>query len=218
MLDPAFLVAASVLALTPGPGIAYVLARTVTGGRNQGLATTAGAAFGGMVHVIAAVAGLSFLIAQSAFWFSLIKYLGAAYLVHLGIRTLMASTKPIDLSKVDAPTVNAPSQQGHAPHRAAWRAWVEGVVVETLNVKTALFFLAFLPQFIVADQPVTTHLLIMGTICVGLNTLMDLIVVLSAHRLMSTGALRAARSRWMQRASGLTMVGLGAWLALARRQ
>lgn len=215
MLDPAFLFAAGVLALTPGPGIAYVLARTVTGGRTEGLSSCAGAAIGGMVHVGAAAAGLSFVIAQSAFWFSLVKYLGAAYLVYLGVRALMASRTPTDQAPAgdegEAPTANSPGARG------AWRALVDGAVVEALNVKTALFFLAFLPQFIAADRAVTPQLILMGVTCVGLNTLMDLLVVFTAHRLMANGASRAARSRWMQRASGLTLLGLGAWLALARR-
>jgi threonine/homoserine/homoserine lactone efflux protein len=91
------------------------------------------------------------------------------------------------------------------------------VVVEALNIKTALFFLAFLPQFIDPTQSVTNQLIVMGTTCVALNALMDVLVVLAAHRFMGSGASVQTRSRWMQRTSGFTMLGLGAWLALARR-
>ena len=130
----AFLLAAVVLALTPGPGIAYVVARTVAGGRSEGLASCLGTGLGGMLHVLAAALGLSLLIAQSAFAFSLVKYIGAAYLFYLGMRLLLRETRDLDVLPVSP--------------RGARRALVEGVVVEVLNVKTALFFLAFLPQFI----------------------------------------------------------------------
>src|SRR4051812_2669919 len=85
----AFLLAALVLAVTPGPGIAYVVARTVVGGRIEGFASCLGTGIGGMLHVLAAALGLSLLVAQSAVAFSLVKYLGAAYLVYLGIRLLL---------------------------------------------------------------------------------------------------------------------------------
>ena len=96
----AFLLAAAVLAITPGPGIAYVVARTVAGGRTEGLASCVGTAIGGLVHVLAAAAGLSLIIAQSATAFSVIKYLGATYLVYLGIRILRS--KPQDLAESEA--------------------------------------------------------------------------------------------------------------------
>jgi threonine/homoserine/homoserine lactone efflux protein len=91
-------------------------------------------------------------------------------------------------------------------------------VVEALNVKTALFFLAFLPQFISPQAPPAPQLVLLGCICVALNTLADIVAVMLAHRLLVSGTARAARERLMTRASGLTMVGLGAFLALARRE
>ena len=99
----AFLVAATILAITPGPGIAYVVARTVAGGRAQGLASCIGTAIGGMLHVLAAAVGLSLLVAQSALAFSLVKYLGAAYLVYLGVRMLMRKQQDAGLQTVSAP-------------------------------------------------------------------------------------------------------------------
>ena len=196
-----FLLAAVLLAITPGPGIAYVVARTAAGGRSEGLASCLGTGLGGMLHVLAAAFGLSVLIAQSAVAFTLLKYLGAAYLVYLGIR--------LWLRREPAAAVEAVTPQG------ARRALVEGIVVEALNVKTALFFLAFLPQFVDPGAALVPQLVLLGSICVALNTLVDVVAVFIAHRLLSSGAARAARARVMTRMSAATMIGLGAFLALA---
>jgi len=200
----AFLLAAVLLAITPGPGIAYVVARTAAGGRSEGLASCLGTGLGGMLHVLAAAFGLSVLIAQSAMAFTLLKYLGAAYLVYLGIR--------LWLRREPAAAVGTVAPQG------ARRALVEGIMVEALNVKTALFFLAFLPQFVDPGAALVPQLVLLGSICVALNTLVDVVAVFIAHRLLSSGAARAARARVMTRISGATMMGLGAFLALARRE
>ena len=198
-----FLVAAIVLAITPGPGMAYVVARTVAGGRKEGLASCLGTGLGGMLHVLAAALGLSLLVAQSAVAFSVVKYIGAAYLVYLGLRLLM--------QKRPSQPVDAVRAQG------VRRAFFEGIAVEALNVKTALFFLAFLPQFTSVSEPLVPQLVVLGSICVALNTLVDVAAVVGAHRLLQSQAGRSTRSRWLTRASGVTMVGLGAYLALARR-
>jgi threonine/homoserine/homoserine lactone efflux protein len=200
----AFLVAASVLAITPGPGMAYVVARTVAGGRAEGLASCFGTAVGGMLHVLAGVTGLSLVIAQSAAAFAVVKYVGALYLVYLGARLLLSGDR-------ERPIVHVAAQ---GPRRAL----LEGIVVEVLNVKTALFFLAFLPQFVVASEPVVPQLALLGTICVILNTLMDVVAVLSSARLLASSAARAARARMLRRASGTTMVVLGAYLAVSERE
>lgn len=202
--EPAFLIAALALAVTPGPGMAYVVARTVAGGRAQGLASCLGTGLGGLVHVLAAALGLSALLAQSALAFGVLKYLGAAYLAYLGLRLL--------LRRDAGTTLCAPAVQG--PRRALF----EGMVVEALNVKTALFFLAFLPQFLRSDGATFDQLLVMGGICVMLNTAADVVAVLAAHRWLQANSARASRARLLTRASGLTLLGLGAWLALARRQ
>ncbi len=200
----AFLLAAVLLAITPGPGIAYVVARTAAGGRSEGLASCLGTGLGGMLHVLAAAFGLSVLIAQSAVAFTLLKYLGAAYLVYLGIR--------LWLRREPAAAVEAVTPQG------ARRALVEGIVVEALNVKTALFFLAFLPQFVDPGAALVPQLVLLGSICVALNTFVDVVAVFAAHRLLGSGVARAARARVMTRISGTTMIGLGAFLALTRRE
>jgi threonine/homoserine/homoserine lactone efflux protein len=156
-----------------------------------------------MLHVLAAALGLSLVVAQSAAAFNLIKYLGAAYLVYLGIRLL--------LRKDQALTVEPITSQG------ARRVLLEGIIVEALNVKTALFFLAFLPQFVSPGEPVVPQLVMLGSICVALNTLVDVIAVFGADRMLKSGAARAARARLLTRVSGATLLGLGVYLALARR-
>jgi threonine/homoserine/homoserine lactone efflux protein len=200
----AFLIAAVALAVTPGPGIAYVVARTAAGGRAEGLASCFGTGLGGMLHVVAAALGLSLLVAQSALAFNLVKYLGAAYLVYLGVRMLLRRDVAAAIRPVAAQGVR--------------RALLEGVVVEALNVKTALFFLAFLPQFVSRAEPLVPQLVLLGSICVALNTIVDVLAVFAANRLLGSEAVRAARARLLTRTSGATMVGLGAYLALARRE
>ena len=200
----AFAIAAVLLAITPGPGMAYVVARTVAGGRSEGLASCLGTGLGGMLHVLAAALGLSLLVAQSAFAFNLVKYVGAAYLVYLGIRMLRSRDQALRADPV--------ASQGDG------RAFREGIAVELLNVKTALFFLAFLPQFVSAAQPLVPQLVLLGTICVVLNTLVDVVAVFAADRLLRSSAVRTGRARWMTRICGMTLLGLGAYLALARRQ
>ena len=200
----AFLVAAILLAVTPGPGIAYVVARTAAGGRSEGLASCLGTCLGGLLHVLAAAFGLSVLIAQSALAFNLLKYLGAAYLVYLGIRMWLRQ-EPTAAVATMAP-------------QGARRALVEGIVVEALNVKTALFFLAFLPQFVDPGAALVPQLVLLGSLCVALNTFVDVVAVFAAHRLLRSEAARAARARMMTRMAGVTMMGLGAFLVLARRE
>ena len=199
----AFLVAAVILALTPGPGIAYVVARTAAGGRAEGLASCVGTAAGGMLHVGAAALGLSMLLVQSAVAFLIVKYIGAAYLIFLGLRLLLAKSLA--------------AQAAAVPARGARKAVRDGALVEALNVKTALFFLAFLPQFVVPGQAVALQLVVLGTICVALNTLVDVAAVLGASRLLQSGLARRRRERVLTQASGLTMLGLGVYVAVSRR-
>jgi threonine/homoserine/homoserine lactone efflux protein len=155
-----------------------------------------------MFHVCAAALGLSLLLAQSAAAFSVVKYLGAAYLLYLGIRLLMAK---------------APAAPGAVVAGGARRALLEGILVEALNVKTALFFLAFLPQFIAGGSPPTFQLVVMGTLCVVLNTLVDVGAVLGADRLLTSGPTVRRRAGLLNKASGVTLVGLGLYVAGARR-
>ena len=129
-----FVAAALLLLITPGPAVLYIVARSVDQGARAGLVSAAGVHAGTLVHVAAAAAGVSVILAASATLFSLVKYLGAAYLIYLGIRRLL-----------DRSAVSAPGETPAIPMR---RAFVDGAVVNVLNPKTALFFLAFLPQFV----------------------------------------------------------------------
>jgi threonine/homoserine/homoserine lactone efflux protein len=203
LASPAFLIAALVLAITPGPGIAYVVARTAAGGRAEGLASCVGTGLGGMLHVCAAALGLSLLLAQSAAAFSVVKYVGAAYLVYLGVRLLVSRSAPPAQSAVVASGTR--------------RALLEGILVEALNVKTALFFLAFLPQFLVSGHPPGVQLVVMGTVCVVLNTLVDVGAVMGAARLLQSELSARRRARLLNKVSGVTLVGLGLYVATARR-
>jgi threonine/homoserine/homoserine lactone efflux protein len=200
----AFLLAATLLAITPGPGIAYVVARTVAGGRAEGVASCFGTAIGGMVHVVAAALGLSLLIAQSAFSFSIVKYLGAAYLIYLGMRMLASREQSTQLTPLQ-----------RAGMRIALR---DGMIVEALNVKTAMFFLAFIPQFVSADHALIPQFIVLGTTCVVLNTTVDLFAVVAASSFVSSGTVRAARERLLRRVSGVTMLCLGCYVAFAKRE
>jgi len=215
-----FLIAATLLAVTPGPGMAYVMARTAAGGRAEGLASCLGTAAGGLVHVAAATLGLSVLIAQSALAFGVVKYVGAAFLVYLGVRMLLRRVSPL------TPTTTATTMPT-VQFRGARRAVVEGFVVEALNVKTALFFLAFLPQFVDAGGAVALQLALLGATCVALNTLSDVVVALLTHRLLAAAHNNAHqyahhrghnRATLMTRISGVVMVALGAALAFTRRE
>lgn len=197
----AFFAAATLLAITPGPGIAYVVARTAAGGRTEGLASCAGTGLGGMIHVAAAALGLSVLLAQSATAFSVVKYIGAAYLVYLGLSLLLSKSVPS----------NAPANP-----TGVQRAFFEGILVEGLNVKTALFFLAFLPQFLVGGNSVALQLVVMGTVCVALNTLVDVVAVLAASRLLRSESSNRQRVGLLNKASGVTLVGLGLYVAVWR--
>src|SRR5712672_3800884 len=131
-----FFIAALVLAATPGPGIFYVLARTLAGGRREGILSSLGTFAGGLVHVFAAALGISAILAASAVAFHTVKYAGAAYLVWLGIRMIRARNAEMPA-------------QTEAPRGGAFR---QGILTEALNPKTALFFLSFIPQFIVAGR------------------------------------------------------------------
>jgi threonine/homoserine/homoserine lactone efflux protein len=198
----AFFAAALILAVTPGPGIAYVVARTAAGGRAEGLASCAGTGLGGMLHVGAAALGLSLLLAQSAAVFSVVKYVGAVYLVYLGVRLLLSKPAP---------------DPGQLAADGPRRALLEGILVEALNVKTALFFLAFLPQFLASGSPAALQLVVMGFLCVVLNTLVDVGAVFGAARLLESGLAGGRRARVLNTASGVTLVGLGLYVAASRR-
>jgi len=208
MVDPhrfsLFLGAAALLAIAPGPGMLYVLARTLAGGRREGVLSSLGTFVGGLVHVIAAATGLSIVLATSATAFGIVKYAGAAYLIYLGVRMIISARSEQN--------VDLPLDAGKAPRNPFW----QGIATEALNPKTAIFFLAFIPQFVSRGSGgVFWQFLLLGAISVALNTSCDLIVTFMAApigvRLRSSSVLR----RRQRTATGLTLIGLGAFVAVA---
>jgi threonine/homoserine/homoserine lactone efflux protein len=195
-----FFAAALLLAATPGPGIFYVLARSLSGGRREGILSSFGTFVGGLSHVLAAALGISAILAASTAAFHTVKYAGASYLVWLGIRMIRTRNAEMAVS-------------AEKPSQGAFR---QGILTEVLNPKTALFFLSFIPQFIAPERGhVFLQFVLLGALSVILNTAADLLVVALAvplERKLKNGA----RFRRGQRvASGVGMITLGAYVALA---
>ena len=199
-----FLAAALIIAAVPGPGIFYVAARTLSGGRKAGIASTFGTALGGLVHVIAGALGVSAIILASAELFTALKFAGALYLVWLGIRTFREGrlAMPESVSPVGAA-----------------RAFREGILVEALNPKTAAFFLAFIPQFIepTGGGHPALQFIALGLISVALNTLADVVVVMMAAAARDGLVRRPHLQQRLRQGSGLFIAGLGISQALVRR-
>lgn len=198
-----FLLAASLIALSPGPGIFYGAARTLAGGRAEGLASSVGTGIGGLVHVLSGAVGVSALVMASAEAFTILKIAGALYLVWLGIKTIRegGSLQPATMAR-----------------SGAARAFREGIVVEALNPKTAAFFLAFLPQFVdPAAGPVWLQFVVLGTISVVLNTAVDFGVVFLAARARTLATSRPLLLRRLRQGSGAMIATLGVALLFARR-
>jgi len=197
-----FLGAATLLAISPGPGMLYVLARSLAGGRREGVLSSLGTFLGGLVHVVAAATGLSIVLATSAIAFSVVKYAGAGYLIVLGVRMILSARRDTDFD----------ASPGQFQRNPFW----QGVATEVLNPKTAIFFLAFIPQFVNRSlSGAFWQFLLLGTISVILNTSADLVVILLAApigvRLRSSATLR----RRQRTATGLTLIGLGTYVAIA---
>jgi threonine/homoserine/homoserine lactone efflux protein len=191
----------------PGPSVFYIVTRSLAQGRRAGITSMMGVQVGGLVHVAAAAVGVSALIASSAEAFTVVKYAGAAYLIFLGVRKLLAGAGAGADDDAD------PEPRGQAPlNRLFWH----GVVVNVLNPKTALFFLAFLPQFIdPADGPVAPQMLVLGTMLVGLGVMSDGTYALVAARAGRRLRRAASARRLLDRLSGGVFVGLGLVAALA---
>lgn len=204
-----YFAAAVLLAVTPGPGIFYVAARALAGGRADGVASSFGTGLGGMVHVLAGSLGVSAIVLASAELFTALKLIGAVYLVWLGFRTLQSARRDVT-TVLNGGTV--------APPVGARRAFREGVLVETLNPKTAAFFLAFIPQFVDPSAGHTAlQFVVLGFVSVALNTLADLAVAYSASGIREGAAARPRLIRRLREASGAGMMALGIGLALAER-
>src|SRR3984893_6620678 len=165
-----FLTAAILLAVAPGPGMLYVLARSLAGGKREGVLSAFGTFLGGMVHVFAAALGVSIILAKSAVAFATVKYVGAAYLCFLGMRMIFDARR----EKMNAEKMPDDVKPAQNP------LW-QGVATEVINPKTALFFLSFIPQFVNrGGGHVFLQFVTLGTISVVMNTTADLIVIMVA--------------------------------------
>ena len=192
----AFGIASLALLVIPGPAVLYIINRSVADGRNVALAAVAGLEIGNFMHVIAATVGLSAVIATSATAFSAVKWIGAGYLVYIGIRTL--ATKPQAVNQLNDPMSRR-------------RAFTQGIVVNTFNPKVALFFLSFLPQFIDADRgSAALQSLVLGSTFVVLGCISDSLFAILASALRGT-LLRGKSLPFVQRyVAGSVFIALGA--------
>jgi threonine/homoserine/homoserine lactone efflux protein len=194
----AFLAASTLLAITPGPGIMYVLTRSLAGGRRAGILSALGTFAGGFAHVFTAGLGLSAILATSAIAYQVVRWAGAGYLIYLGIRMFRS----------------AENNELAGGERSRGNPFAQGIVTEVLNPKTALFFLSFIPQFVNPKiGGVLLQFVLLGTITVFLNTTADILVAMFAgpigQRLLAS---RRARKN-QRRATGAMMIGLGVYVA-----
>ena len=199
-----FISVASILVFMPGPNTLYIIARSIQQGRLAGIVSSLGVQVGTMVHIVAAALGLSALLMSSALAFNLVKYAGAAYLIYLGIKTFFTK------ERIESTTVKK---------AALSRVFYQGVVVNLLNPKTALFFFAFLPQFIdVARGAVVMQVALLGAILVFLGTLSDSIYALASGSIGNwlRGNLKFLRAQ--RYFAGSVYIGLGAATALSGAQ
>ena len=202
----AFFVTTAVFAYIPGPAMLYAAAQTMARGRFAGLMATFGIHLGCYVHVFAAAAGLSVLFHAVPTLYLAVKLIGAAYLIWLGISLFRNKAEP------DAAIPGIQSKSG-------WRAFFESITVEVLNPKTAIFFVAFLPQFIDASAsfPVWVQFVLLGTIVNLMFSSADIVCVLLASAVMTRLKNSGSAQRLMRRAGGALLVGLGVRLAFQQR-
>ena len=208
MIDHATLITYVLIVLgfvfIPGPATLLTMARAVSSGTRAGIATGAGIAAGDLIHTSMAIVGLSAIIATSALLFSIVKYAGAAFLIYLGIRAMLDKA-PIELN-------------GRAPAISAGRAFRQAVLTEVLNPKTALFFLAFLPQFVRPEHgSITVQLAILGVVFVLLGLVSTVVFAVGAGRLGSLLRRRPSVVKWQGKVVGAIYCAVGIRLALQER-
>ena len=200
-----FALAALLLNLTPGNDMLYVAARSTSQGIKAGIISSLGIMAGCMVHILAAVIGLSAIIAQSALAFNIIKYVGAAYLVYLGIRSIISRKKTFEVK-------NKMQQQSYT--RIFW----QGVITNVLNPKVALFFLAFLPQFInVESKHTALQILFLGTWFNVGGTLINILVAILFGKIGTWLSHSPRFIQWQERITGFMLIALGIKVALSKK-
>jgi threonine/homoserine/homoserine lactone efflux protein len=200
----AFVAASVVLAVTPGPGVVYIVARSLGLGRRSGLASVAGVALGNACNALGAAVGLAVLLAVSALAFTVVKWAGAAYLIYLGIATLRGSA-----------THDPTSVRDPVPARRIFR---DGFLVALLNPKTAVFFAAFLPQFMTVQADAAVQGVVLGSIFVAIAAVTDTMYALLASSAASILWRSPALRRRGRIVSGSVLIGLGIYTATAGQQ
>ena len=200
-----FIVTAAVLNLAPGPDIAFIIGQTVRGGRKAGFAALGGIWAGAFVHVLMAAAGLSAILATSATAFSIVKWAGAAYLLYLGIKALRSDGSGF-------------ISEGTSTAHSAFPIFKQGVIVALLNPKVAIFFLAFLPQFVVEGAgPVWAQLFLHGTLIIVVAAFIEPPLILAGDKLTNGLRNNPRFGLWLDRSLGAIFVTLGIRLALEQR-
>jgi len=197
-----FLSAAIAINISPGPDLIYILSKTIAQGRKIGIASSLGVCSGALVHVFAAALGLSAILATSAIAFSAVKYIGAAYLIYLGIQALRSKGSTFDMPVENGVTITA------------WKAFSQGALVDILNPKVAIFFMAFLPQFVRPELGHTSvQIMILGFIVILVAIVVESFIVLTAAQ--TTNFFRKNRhfSVWLDRILGSVLISLGLRLA-----
>jgi len=200
--------AALLLLIVPGPAVLYIVARSASQGRRAGLVSVAGIHVGTLVHVAAAAAGLSALIVTSAAAFTAVKFAGAAYLVYIGINTIR-QRRPLDVETADSAEPAA---------RSSRRIFADGVVLNILNPKTAVFFLAFVPQFVDVDAGATTgQLIALGALFIALGLVTDGAYALAGGWIGDRVRRSPRATRRSETTAGAIYIGLGLTTALSGR-
>ena len=191
--------ASIVMLLFPGPSVIYIVTRSVEQGRRAGLVSMLGVEAGGLVHVAAAALGISALVASSATAFSVVKYAGAAYLIFLGVQRWRQGA----------------GEPGRPGPQARGQLFWQGMLVNVLNPKTAIFFLAFLPQFVDPSMAVAPQALVLGAEFIAIAVISDGAYAVVAGSLGERVRRSALGNRWVDRAAGGALVGLGGLAALS---
>tara|TARA_R110000868_G_scaffold194564_8_gene440092 strand:- start:643 stop:1272 length:630 start_codon:yes stop_codon:yes gene_type:complete len=200
-----FVVASIVLCVVPGPDIVYLLSRCIAQGKRAGVFAAVGIAAGGYVHLAAAITGLSAILLTSATAFTVVKWLGALYLIYLGVTAFRNSeTQDVTTTK---------RLSGSSP----WSIFWQGFVSDILNPKVAMFFLALLPQFVEpgSGNPIG-QLFLMGITVTSIGLIVNFTLITVSAHVTSEWRQSTTAVRWLKRAMGVTFIGLGARLALEK--
>ena len=197
-----FLVAAILLNLAPGPDLLYVLSRSVAQGKRAGRLSSFGVCTGALVHAMAAALGLSAILATSAYAFSVVKWVGALYLIYLGLHAIFSKNGHLSFDSLEV------------KEQSGWAIFSQGVLTDVLNPKVAIFFLSFLPQFVDPKAGCqTVQLLVLGLIVVLIAVIWEFVVVSFAARITRVLRNNSWLTPWLNRTMGLIFIGLGVRLA-----